>query len=169
MPLIFPGTPAYLETNSRGGLGRLFCRSLFGRPRTLGFPRENSTRAAVGLSRFSPSHVLRQSRSYRLWRHARRNHDFGGSLYYLAREYRRPVTLTHGTNVLVGSDSERIMHEFARVLTGMREAPSPPQFWDGSAAKRIIQTLIENEMSTATLKMTPSTESTINDSSGETI
>ncbi len=33
----------------------------------------------------------------------------------------RPVTLTHGTNVLVGSDSERIMHEFARVLTGIRE------------------------------------------------
>ena len=81
----------------------------------------------------------------------------------------RPVTLTHGTNVLVGSDSERIMHEFARVLTGMRETPRPPQFWDGSAAKRIIQILIEHEIPTATLKMPPSTESAINDSSGETI
>jgi UDP-N-acetylglucosamine 2-epimerase (non-hydrolysing) len=81
----------------------------------------------------------------------------------------RPVTLTHGTNVLVGSDSERIMHEFARVSTGMRETPRPPLFWDGSAAKRIIQILIEDEIPTTTLKMPPSTESAINDSSGETI
>src|SRR4030095_13011056 len=54
----------------------------------MGFSRENSTRAAVGISRFSPSKVLRKSRSHRLWRRAGRNHDFGGSLYYLAREYR---------------------------------------------------------------------------------
>src|SRR5207237_3938395 len=67
----------------------------------------------------------------------------------------RPVTLTHGTNVLVGSDSERITHEFACVLKGMRRTPPPPQFWDGNAAKRIIQALIDDMVLTATLKMPP--------------
>lgn len=56
----------------------------------------------------------------------------------------RPVTLTHGTNVLVGSDSRKIIDEFARVLRGMRAPTSPPQLWDGNAAKRIVQTLVDD-------------------------
>ena len=55
----FPGAPAHVKTNPRGRSGRLFRRSLYGGPRTMGFSRENSTRAALGLSRFSPSYVLR--------------------------------------------------------------------------------------------------------------
>jgi len=58
----------------------------------------------------------------------------------------RPVTLTHGTNVLVGADSGKIMDEFDRVLRGVRAPASPPQFWDGNAAKRIIQILVDDQI-----------------------
>jgi len=57
----------------------------------------------------------------------------------------RPVTLTHGTNVLVGSDCKNIIEEFRRVVNGQREIPSAPQLWDGHAARRIVQVLVEGE------------------------
>ena len=59
----------------------------------------------------------------------------------------RPITLTHGTNVLVGSDPEKIISEFSSVFNGARQAVMPPPFWDGQAAKRIVQTILEKEMS----------------------
>jgi UDP-N-acetylglucosamine 2-epimerase (non-hydrolysing) len=55
----------------------------------------------------------------------------------------RPVTLLHGTNVLVGADPEKIIREFSRVLHDGRKAPTPPYFRDGSAAKRIVQILVD--------------------------
>jgi UDP-N-acetylglucosamine 2-epimerase (non-hydrolysing) len=55
----------------------------------------------------------------------------------------RPVTLTHGTNVLVGADPKTIIREFTRVLQGSPQPlPSPP-LWDGNAAKRIVQILAQ--------------------------
>ena len=61
----------------------------------------------------------------------------------------RPVTLTHGTNVLVGSDCKKIIEEFTRVVRGQREIPSAPQLWDGHAARRIIRILVEEERKSA--------------------
>jgi UDP-N-acetylglucosamine 2-epimerase (non-hydrolysing) len=58
----------------------------------------------------------------------------------------RPVTLEHGTNVLVGADSEKIIREFSRVLNGARQPAPPPHFWDGHAARRIVRTLVEELM-----------------------
>jgi len=58
----------------------------------------------------------------------------------------RPVTLEQGTNVLVGADPEKIIREFSRVLQGARQPESPPHFWDGNAAKRIVQVLVEELM-----------------------
>ncbi len=75
----------------------------------------------------------------------------------------RPVTLTHGTNVLVGSDSERITHEFACVLKGMRGTPPPPQLWDGNAAKRIIQILVEKQTVARGIRPSPWAEATLGD------
>jgi UDP-N-acetylglucosamine 2-epimerase (non-hydrolysing) len=60
----------------------------------------------------------------------------------------RPVTLTHGTNVLVGANSEKIIEEFRRVTRGARAPVTPPQFWDGHAAKRIIQMLVDDHAPT---------------------
>jgi UDP-N-acetylglucosamine 2-epimerase (non-hydrolysing) len=58
----------------------------------------------------------------------------------------RPVTLEHGTNVLVGADPEKIIREVSRVLDGARQPLPPPLFWDGNAAKRIVQVLVEELM-----------------------
>ena len=63
----------------------------------------------------------------------------------------RPVTLTHGTNVLVGSDCKKIIEEFGRVVQGQHQAPPAPQLWDGNAARRIIRTLVEEETRSAGL------------------
>jgi UDP-N-acetylglucosamine 2-epimerase (non-hydrolysing) len=51
----------------------------------------------------------------------------------------RPVTITDGTNLLVGTDPGRILEGWARVKRGTgREAQVPP-LWDGRAAQRIVQ------------------------------
>lgn len=49
----------------------------------------------------------------------------------------RPVTLSQGTNVLVGTDAHRIRREAERILRGERRAAGQPPKWDGSAARRI--------------------------------
>ena len=56
----------------------------------------------------------------------------------------RPVTIEHGTNVLVGSNPERIITEFERVCRNGEKPKTPPRFWDGNAATRIIEVLIKD-------------------------
>lgn len=55
----------------------------------------------------------------------------------------RPITLTEGSNVLVGSDPARIMEEGRRALarTTSLEATRRPALWDGHAALRIVKVL----------------------------
>jgi UDP-N-acetylglucosamine 2-epimerase (non-hydrolysing) len=51
----------------------------------------------------------------------------------------RPITVTHGTNRLVGSDTVRIVREAGRILSsGRRRTPRIP-LWDGRAAERIAR------------------------------
>jgi UDP-N-acetylglucosamine 2-epimerase (non-hydrolysing) len=49
----------------------------------------------------------------------------------------RPVTVTCGTNVLVGRDPERMRSEVDRILSGTRKRGCHPPLWDGKAAERI--------------------------------
>jgi UDP-N-acetylglucosamine 2-epimerase (non-hydrolysing) len=58
----------------------------------------------------------------------------------------RPITLTHGTNVLVGADSQKIIAEFSRVLEGLPKPIAAPRFWDGNAANRIIDILARDRL-----------------------
>jgi UDP-N-acetylglucosamine 2-epimerase (non-hydrolysing) len=51
----------------------------------------------------------------------------------------RPVTLSEGTNVLVGNDTDRILEEAQRVLDGGKESRRVPELWDGKAAERIVK------------------------------
>lgn len=55
----------------------------------------------------------------------------------------RPVTLEHGTNVLVGSDPEKIVREFNRLSLSEQKLNRSPRYWDGNAAKRIIKVLVD--------------------------
>src|SRR5207245_1214653 len=49
----------------------------------------------------------------------------------------RPITLTRGTNRVVGSDTRRIVREARRLLKGKARRRAPIPLWDGRAAARI--------------------------------
>jgi len=49
----------------------------------------------------------------------------------------RPVTVTIGSNILVGQDMERLQKEAYAVLHGNKKSGSIPPLWDGHAAARI--------------------------------
>jgi UDP-N-acetylglucosamine 2-epimerase (non-hydrolysing) len=54
----------------------------------------------------------------------------------------RPITCTMGTNILVGTDPERIIAAARAVLNdSCRESSIPPR-WDGFAGERIVDTLL---------------------------
>jgi UDP-N-acetylglucosamine 2-epimerase (non-hydrolysing) len=53
----------------------------------------------------------------------------------------RPVTVTIGTNVLIGQDLGRLRSELAKILEGRHKKGSVPPLWDGHAAERIAEIL----------------------------
>jgi UDP-N-acetylglucosamine 2-epimerase (non-hydrolysing) len=55
----------------------------------------------------------------------------------------RPVTLSEGTNVLVGLDPNRLLDEARKVLRGEARQGRVPELWDGHAAERIVNILIQ--------------------------
>jgi UDP-N-acetylglucosamine 2-epimerase (non-hydrolysing) len=55
----------------------------------------------------------------------------------------RPVTITHGTNTIVGTDKSRILEAFRRIMNGDWRPSGPPEFWDGRAAERIVRNIRE--------------------------
>jgi UDP-N-acetylglucosamine 2-epimerase (non-hydrolysing) len=75
----------------------------------------------------------------------------------------RPVTIKYGTNVLVGANPEKIILEFNRVLQGQRSTPAPPQFWDGNAARRIVQILTGEQGSNRPANVSTWSDSTIDE------
>ena len=53
----------------------------------------------------------------------------------------RPVTISEGTNVLVGTDPERLLEAAGQILDGNWKASKVPEYWDGRAAERIVEIL----------------------------
>ena len=53
----------------------------------------------------------------------------------------RPVTIEHGTNIMVGPDKARILEAFRRIMNGDWKPAGPPEFWDGHAAERIVRVI----------------------------
>lgn len=56
----------------------------------------------------------------------------------------RPVTVTMGTNVLVGRDAEKLRRELARILAGHAKKGTIPPLWDGHAGERIADILAKS-------------------------
>ncbi|HZO38334.1 MAG TPA: UDP-N-acetylglucosamine 2-epimerase (non-hydrolyzing) [Methylomirabilota bacterium] len=55
----------------------------------------------------------------------------------------RPVTVTHGTNRIIGSDPNRILDESLKTLGQPLGPNTAPPLWDGRAAERIVDILDE--------------------------
>lgn len=58
----------------------------------------------------------------------------------------RPVTITHGTNIMAGPDKARILDAFRRVVSGDWKPSGPPEYWDGRAAERIVRVIRDNRV-----------------------
>jgi UDP-N-acetylglucosamine 2-epimerase (non-hydrolysing) len=58
----------------------------------------------------------------------------------LREQTERPVTVTHGTNRIVGTDPDRILEGWHAVRGAGRMSATPP-LWDGQAAERIVDVL----------------------------
>jgi len=55
----------------------------------------------------------------------------------------RPVTITEGTNVIVGTDREKIVGKTLEILNGYSLQGRIPEHWDGKASERIVRVLID--------------------------
>jgi UDP-N-acetylglucosamine 2-epimerase (non-hydrolysing) len=53
----------------------------------------------------------------------------------------RPITVTMGTNILVGQDSRKLSAEVSAILEGRAKRGSVPPLWDGHAGERIADVL----------------------------
>src|SRR5215472_14529198 len=57
----------------------------------------------------------------------------------------RPITVTSGTNRIAGTDTDKIVESADRALNNPpdKSSATKPEFWDGHAADRILDALIE--------------------------
>ena len=53
----------------------------------------------------------------------------------------RPITISIGSNTLVGSDKNKILNIVDQILKNQYKKSSVPKFWDGMASRRIIKIL----------------------------
>jgi UDP-N-acetylglucosamine 2-epimerase (non-hydrolysing) len=53
----------------------------------------------------------------------------------------RPITVTQGTNILVGQDRKKLASELTKILEGKSKIGVIPPLWDGHAGERIAETL----------------------------
>ena len=56
----------------------------------------------------------------------------------------RPITITEGTNTLVGTSCAKILAEARQILEGRGKKGRVPKYWDGKAAERIVSCLLEH-------------------------
>ncbi len=61
--------------------------------------------------------------------------------FTLRENTERPVTISMGTNILIGRDGEKLRQELSKVLSGECKHASVPPLWDGHAGERIAEIL----------------------------
>jgi UDP-N-acetylglucosamine 2-epimerase (non-hydrolysing) len=58
----------------------------------------------------------------------------------------RPITCEIGTNMLVGTDPQRILREANSILDRHTRSGAIPEKWDGHAAERIVDVLLDQSV-----------------------
>ncbi|MFH1850637.1 MAG: UDP-N-acetylglucosamine 2-epimerase (non-hydrolyzing) [archaeon] len=66
----------------------------------------------------------------------------------LRNETERPITITEGTNRIVGTSKEKIVAESMRLLSEDTREHSRPELWDGMAAGRIVEIIYNDRKTT---------------------
>jgi UDP-N-acetylglucosamine 2-epimerase (non-hydrolysing) len=61
----------------------------------------------------------------------------------LRKNTERPVTITQGTNTIVGNDTDRIIQEANKIIDGIYKQGTTPKLWEGKSAERIVKVLIK--------------------------
>jgi UDP-N-acetylglucosamine 2-epimerase (non-hydrolysing) len=61
----------------------------------------------------------------------------------LRKNTERPVTLTDGTNILVGPYPEKIIAAADNILGGQAKTGQAPKYWDGRASERIVDVFLK--------------------------
>ncbi len=56
----------------------------------------------------------------------------------------RPVTLTRGSNYLLGTDTDKIIETVDLILAGQGKKSERPYMWDGKAGDRIVAQLVRS-------------------------
>jgi len=64
---------------------------------------------------------------------------FGVPCLTLRPNTERPITITEGTNILVKLNTDDIINEAQKILTGKIKEGNIPKFWDGKTAERIVE------------------------------
>ena len=62
----------------------------------------------------------------------------------LRQNTERPVTVSEGTNEVIGSSTERIIEASLAILAGKSKEGRTPELWDGHAAQRIVQAILDS-------------------------
>ena len=60
----------------------------------------------------------------------------------IRKKTERPITVTLGTNILVGQDMNCLRDEVKRILSGEGKQGQIPPLWDGKASERIAQVIL---------------------------
>jgi UDP-N-acetylglucosamine 2-epimerase (non-hydrolysing) len=68
----------------------------------------------------------------------------GTPCFTLRENTERPITVSIGTNILIGRNFELLRSEFEKVMKGSRAQRGCPPLWDGKASDRIADILAEH-------------------------
>ena len=63
----------------------------------------------------------------------------------------RPITITQGTNTLVGSKTSIIIEEATKILDNKGKRGSTPALWDGRTAQRIVSIISQETAAGASI------------------
>ncbi len=56
----------------------------------------------------------------------------------------RPITISQGTNVLVGNDTQKIIDEAFKILDGKKKQGKVYELWDGKTAQRVVNIIVND-------------------------